>query len=74
MRTHGKPNLRIYRWWCCKIVIPLRRLEVLASALQNNQRAKVYGETSYGKGSIQSIVPINDNEAVKANGRSLLLK
>ncbi|ELA08345.1 C-terminal processing peptidase [Moraxella macacae 0408225] len=39
--------------------------EVLASALQENQRAKIYGETSYGKGSIQSIIPVNDNEAVK---------
>lgn len=39
--------------------------EVLASALQENQRAKIYGETSYGKGSIQSIVPVNDDEAVK---------
>ena len=39
--------------------------EVLASSLKENNRAKIYGETSYGKGSIQSIVPINDNEAVK---------
>lgn len=39
--------------------------EVLASSLQENGRAKIYGETSYGKGSIQSIIPINDNEAVK---------
>lgn len=39
--------------------------EVLAMSLQENQRARIYGETSYGKGSIQSIVPINDNEAVK---------
>ncbi|MFW2176410.1 MULTISPECIES: S41 family peptidase [unclassified Moraxella] len=39
--------------------------EVLASSLQENNRAKIYGETSYGKGSIQSIIPLNDNEAVK---------
>lgn len=39
--------------------------EVLASSLQENGRAKIYGETSYGKGSIQSIVPIDDDEAVK---------
>lgn len=39
--------------------------EVLASSLQEHKRAKIYGETSYGKGSIQSIVPINDSEAVK---------
>lgn len=39
--------------------------EVLAMSLQENKRAKIYGETSYGKGSIQSILPINDTEAVK---------
>lgn len=39
--------------------------EVLAISLQENGRAKIYGETSYGKGSIQSIIPLNDNEAVK---------
>lgn len=39
--------------------------EVLASSLQENKRAKIYGETSYGKGSIQSIMPINEMEAVK---------
>lgn len=39
--------------------------EVLASSLQENKRAKIYGETSYGKGSIQSILPINDKEALK---------
>ena len=39
--------------------------EVLASSLQNNQRAKIYGETSYGKGSIQSIVPLDNDEAIK---------
>lgn len=39
--------------------------EVLSSSLQENGRAKIYGETSYGKGSIQSIVPINEDEAVK---------
>lgn len=39
--------------------------EVLASSLQENARATVFGETSYGKGSIQSIVPLGDNTAVK---------
>lgn len=39
--------------------------EVLASSLQENARATIFGETSYGKGSIQSIVPLGDNTAVK---------
>ncbi|ADV61667.1 carboxyl-terminal protease [Isosphaera pallida ATCC 43644] len=32
--------------------------EVLAGALKENERALVVGETSYGKGSIQSILPL----------------
>ncbi|MBS9779020.1 MAG: S41 family peptidase [Moraxellaceae bacterium] len=39
--------------------------EVLASALQYHNKATVLGETSYGKGSIQSIIPIDDGQAVK---------
>lgn len=39
--------------------------EVLALALQNDQETTIMGETSYGKGSIQSIIPLGNNEAVK---------
>lgn len=39
--------------------------EVLASSLQMAKRAKVVGETSYGKGSVQSVIPINDEQAIK---------
>lgn len=39
--------------------------EVLASALQSQHRALIVGETSYGKGSIQSVIPIGNNQAVK---------
>lgn len=39
--------------------------EVLASSLQENGRAKIFGETSYGKGSIQSVVPLMANDAIK---------
>lgn len=39
--------------------------EVLAVSLQENKRAKILGETSYGKGSIQSVIPLSDNDAVK---------
>lgn len=39
--------------------------EVLASSLQTQKRALVVGETSYGKGSVQSVIPIADNQAVK---------
>ncbi|CAD6365729.1 MULTISPECIES: S41 family peptidase [Shewanella] len=40
--------------------------EVLAAALQENGRAKLLGETSFGKGTVQSLIPIlNDGNAVK---------
>lgn len=65
MRTHGKARFADLPLVVLQNRYSASAAEVLASALQNNQRAKVYGETSYGKGSIQSIVPINDNEAVK---------
>lgn len=65
MRTHGKAQFADLPLVVLQNRYSASAAEVLASALQDNQRAKVYGETSYGKGSIQSIVPINDNEAVK---------
>lgn len=39
--------------------------EVLASSLQAQRRATVLGEVSYGKGSVQSVIPLNDEQAVK---------
>ena len=39
--------------------------EVLASSLQEQKRATIIGEVSYGKGSVQSVIPLNDEQAVK---------
>jgi carboxyl-terminal processing protease len=39
--------------------------EVLASSLQAQKRATIVGEISYGKGSVQSVIPLNDEQAVK---------
>ncbi|WP_201615726.1 S41 family peptidase [Psychrobacter urativorans] len=39
--------------------------EVLASSLQTQQRATIVGEVSYGKGSVQSVIPLNEEQAVK---------
>lgn len=39
--------------------------EVLTIALQENKRATVMGETSYGKGSIQEVMPIGNRSAAK---------
>lgn len=39
--------------------------EVLASSLQTQKRAIILGEVSYGKGSVQSVIPLNNEQAVK---------
>jgi carboxyl-terminal processing protease len=40
--------------------------EILAAALRDNQRATLIGETSFGKGSVQSLIPLgNGNTALK---------
>ncbi|MDE4455073.1 S41 family peptidase [Psychrobacter sp. DAB_AL62B] len=39
--------------------------EVLASSLQMQKRATILGEVSYGKGSVQSVIPLNNDQAVK---------
>ncbi|MFO1295058.1 MAG: S41 family peptidase [Rubrivivax sp.] len=39
--------------------------EILAAALHDNGRAVLVGRKTYGKGSVQSILPLADGEAVK---------
>ena len=39
--------------------------EILSGALQENNRALVIGTTSYGKGSIQSIIPLDNKKNIK---------
>ncbi len=53
--------------------------EIVAGALQDNRRAVVVGTRSFGKGSVQTIIPIDDQRALKLttaryftpNGRSI---
>lgn len=53
--------------------------EIVAGALQDHGRAKLLGSTSYGKGSVQSVLPLADDQALKIttayyftpNGRSI---
>jgi carboxyl-terminal processing protease len=53
--------------------------EIVAGALQDHKRAVIMGQQTFGKGSVQTIVPVNDTTAVKLttaryftpNGRSI---
>jgi carboxyl-terminal processing protease len=39
--------------------------EIVAGALKDHKRAIILGENSYGKGSVQSIIPLKNNGAIK---------
>jgi len=56
--------------------------EILAGALQDQKRAVIMGTRSFGKGSVQSVIPITEDRAIKLttalyytpNGRSIQAK
>lgn len=39
--------------------------EIVAGALKDNRRAGIIGQRTFGKGSVQSVLPLDDNYAVK---------
>lgn len=39
--------------------------EIVAGALQDNHRAIILGTNSFGKGSVQTVIPISENKAIK---------
>lgn len=53
--------------------------EIVAGALQDHKRAVIMGTDSFGKGSVQTVVPLSENSAIKLttaryytpNGRSI---
>ena len=56
--------------------------EIVAGALQDHKRAVVMGQQTFGKGSVQTILPLGNNTAIKLttaryytpNGRSIQAK
>ena len=39
--------------------------EIFAGALKDHKRAIIIGENSYGKGSVQSIIPLNNGGGIR---------
>ncbi len=39
--------------------------EVFSGAMQDNKRAQIIGVQTYGKGSVQSVIPLDDNSGMK---------
>ena len=39
--------------------------EIVSGGLQDHKRAVIIGEKTFGKGSVQAVLPINENEAVR---------
>lgn len=65
LNTEGSPLLNELPVMVLQNRYSASAAEVLASSLQAQKRALVVGESSYGKGSVQSVIPIGDNQAVK---------
>jgi carboxyl-terminal processing protease len=39
--------------------------EIVAGALKDNHRAKLIGRTTFGKGSVQTVIPLSGDRAIK---------
>jgi carboxyl-terminal processing protease len=39
--------------------------EIVAGALQDHRRARLLGSQTYGKGSVQTVMPLSDGHAIK---------
>lgn len=67
MKIIAKPNDQIYAG---ALIVLINQgsasgAEIVAGALQDNQRAVILGTKSFGKGSVQTVIPLDESTALK---------
>ena len=61
----GKFKGQKQKWFIMKFNGSASASEILAGALKDHKRAILIGETTYGKGSVQSIIPLKNKGAIR---------
>ncbi len=67
MKITAKPNNQVYAG---TLVVLINQgsasgAEIVAGALQDNKRAIILGTKSFGKGSVQTVIPLDETTALK---------
>jgi carboxyl-terminal processing protease len=67
MRISAKPNDQIYPGTLIVLINQgsASGAEIVAGALQDNKRAVILGTKSFGKGSVQTVIPLDESTALK---------
>ncbi|MFZ0218582.1 MAG: S41 family peptidase [Candidatus Aquirickettsiella sp.] len=67
MKITAKPNDQIYAGTLIVLINQgsASGAEIVAGALQDNQRAVILGTKSFGKGSVQTVIPLDTSTALK---------
>jgi len=72
-RARRKSTIKIWRsikTWNKPMIVLVNKIsasasEIFAGALKDHKRAIILGENSYGKGSVQSIIPLKNKGAIR---------
>lgn len=67
MKIAAKPNNQIYAGTLIVLINQgsASGAEIVAGALQDNKRAVILGTKSFGKGSVQTVIPLDESTALK---------